>query len=338
MIRQHSHDRNVWEHRACLKYETVRMKHKSICNKCVKWARVYYLADLYTTSLCLNVWLAKKKDLFTLSRLCEGQSGQRGLTNEPWLHVNDGKLQLRCGVTSNISEERERNRTPPSLQSIVMTTFRFYSLPREVRMGGKEIEGVLTRRHVVLTFAVLERLVGGGGDDKEQWGENGKKTERGQGRTTKKEEVKGWVREGQQRQKWVLGVRRFFLCPSSSHSPVTVTGLVIGRGPVSLSVSWLCSSAGASGPRNSWWQDRGCLSIYSRLPALPWQLRGGVVFRRMFAENCVFSLQGVKLTFLCLVFLQAAKRSFTVAEVFRQLPLYTPSTIWKKKSACLQLT
>lgn len=28
-------------------------------------------------------------------------------------------------------------------------------------MGGKEIEGVLTCRHVVLTFAVLERQVGG---------------------------------------------------------------------------------------------------------------------------------------------------------------------------------
>lgn len=37
------------------------------------------------------------------------------------------------------------------------------------------------------------------------------------------------------------GVRRFFLCPSSSRSPVTVTGLVIGRGPVSLSLSRGCA-------------------------------------------------------------------------------------------------
>lgn len=35
--------------------------------------------------------------------------------------------------------------------------------------------------------------------------------------------------------------------------------------PLSRCPPWLCSSVGALGPANSWWQDSGCLSWRSRL-------------------------------------------------------------------------
>ncbi len=134
-------------------------------------------------------------------------------------------------------------------------------------------------------------------------GRGGQKMERGQGRRggvkrRRKSGVKGWVGEGGQRQKWqgeaAAGWSGATLCPSflltlfshcfSSFSSITRhpdrasnwTWTSLSLFPFFLflrlclslarSPPWLCFSAGALGPGNSWWQDSGCLSFCSRLP------------------------------------------------------------------------
>lgn len=109
--------------------------------------------------------------------------------------------------------------------------------------------------------------------------------------------VKGWVREGGQRQKWKkkkrwagqIWSKKSVLPPFFSSPPWLPSSSSISRHPdragnwtwtlLSLSFSFssfslplspspprLGSSVGALGPGNSWWQDRGCLSFGSRLP------------------------------------------------------------------------
>lgn len=103
------------------------------------------------------------------------------------------------------------------------------------------------------------------------WGEDNRRNRKE--KTAKQEEMETKVsEEDKERNERGEGL---FPSPSSlppSLSAVTLTGPVIGRGPLSfffsfaLSSPWLCSSAGALGPGNSWWQDSSCLSFCSRLP------------------------------------------------------------------------
>lgn len=143
--------------------------------------------------------------------------------------------------------------------------------------------------------------------DKVQWremGRWGKKMERGQGRRggderRRKSGVKGGVREGGQRQKWERGGEAGwseakvypslfpFTSPPLSLSPITLTGLVIGRGPVSLSFLFLflCLSLprGSAPQREPWGpeiaDDKIAAAFHSAegYPTLPWQLKRGSI-------------------------------------------------------------
>lgn len=123
-------------------------------------------------------------------------------------------------------ERKNRKPVPPSSpppvfrQAVMAASVLLPLSTQPSEDGGEKKEGVLTCRRVALTSGALERWVGGcwrrgGGADaskeervtKRRIGGGGKKMERGQGgrggdKRRRKSGVKGWVREGGQRQKW----------------------------------------------------------------------------------------------------------------------------------------